>query len=293
VSANSDVKDVAAREPLSWLRRLQSNLTIGLTTLVRPPREGYPRASWRAPARLAIGALIALVLLIACMVLLDAWTLRYTPHLPPWIIDSFNRLTDFGNSGVFLWPAGCGLALIAALSGPRLPRFTRLVMAALAVRLGFIVVAIGLPGLFTTIAKRLIGRARPLTESEVDPFLFSPFDWQHGYASLPSGHATTAFAALIAIGALWPRLRPLMWIYALVIASSRILISVHYPSDVIAAALIGAVGALIVRDWYAARRLGFVFDADGRIRSLPGPSFARVKRVVEQLSVPYVARASH
>ena len=35
----------------------------------------------------------------------------------------------------------------------------------------------------------------------------------------------------------------------------------------------GVLGALLVREWFAARRLAFVHAADGRIRPLPGPSF--------------------
>ena len=76
--------------------------------------------------------------------------------------------------------------------------------------------------------------------------------------AFPSGHATTAFAAAIAFGALWPRLRPLLWTYAIVIALSRVIVTAHHPSDVVAGAIAGAVGALLVRDWMAARRLGFL-----------------------------------
>ena len=74
---------------------------------------------------------------------------------------------------------------------------------------------------------------------------------------MPSGHATTAFAALVAIGAIFPQARALMWIYAVLIALSRVVITAHHPSDVIAGAIVGAVGALLVRNWFAARRLGF------------------------------------
>ena len=64
-----------------------------------------------------------------------------------------------------------------------------------------------MPGLFATIIKRMIGRARPMVGGSLDPFLFSPFIWRADYAGLPSGHATTAFAVLVAFGTLWPRAR--------------------------------------------------------------------------------------
>jgi undecaprenyl-diphosphatase len=43
------------------------------------------------------------------------------------------------------------------------------------------------------------------------------------------------------------------------------------------------VGALLVRDWLAARRLGFLIRADGTVDPMPGPSWARIKRVARSL----------
>jgi undecaprenyl-diphosphatase len=51
-------------------------------------------------------------------------------------------------------------------------------------------------------------------------------------------------------------------------------------------ALVGAVGALLVRDWYATRGLAFVLGKNGVVRPLPGPSLARIKRVARQLIAP-------
>jgi undecaprenyl-diphosphatase len=142
--------------------------------------------------------------------------------------------------------------------------------------------AIAAPGLVVSIVKRIVGRARPLVANE-DVFLYKFFLWRVEYASFPSGHATTAFAAAVALGVLWPRLRPLFWAYAVVIALSRVIVTAHFPSDVAAGAIAGAVGALLVRDWLAARRLGFSIDADGTVRQFAGPSWVRIKRVARSL----------
>jgi undecaprenyl-diphosphatase len=77
-----------------------------------------------------------------------------------------------------------------------------------------------------------------------------------------------------------------LWTYAVLIAVSRVVLIAHHPSDVLAGAVFGVVGALLVRDWFAARRLAFAPGAEGRIRVLPGPSFARIKRVARQLFAP-------
>jgi hypothetical protein len=55
---------------------------------------------------------------------------------------------------------------------------------------------------------------------------------------------------------------------------------------VMVGAVVGVVGVLLVRDWFATRGLAFVLGADGTVRPLPGPSFARIKRVARQLMAP-------
>jgi membrane-associated phospholipid phosphatase len=56
-----------------------------------------------------------------------------------------------------------------------------------------------------------------------------------------------------------------MIIYAVVIAGTRLVLLAHHPSDVVGGALIGLVGAVWVRYWFAARRLGFAIRRDGAI----------------------------
>jgi undecaprenyl-diphosphatase len=197
-------------------------------------------------------------------------------RLPSAIQDTFNTITDFGRSGWVLWPTGILLLVTAAAMTRAATRMAQSVLATIAVRFGYVFLAVGIPGLFVTIVKRWIGRVRP---SHDGPFAYHPFSWNPAYASLPSGHSAAAFSALIAIGAIFPRARPVLWIYAVTIAMSRVIISAHYPSDVIAGAVVGASGAIFVREWFAARQLGFTVGANGQVRALPGPSLKRIKKV--------------
>jgi undecaprenyl-diphosphatase len=75
----------------------------------------------------------------------------------------------------------------------------------------------------------------------------------------------------------------LIWTYAVVIALSRVVILAHHPSDVLAGAVVGVLGALLVREWFAVRRLGFAIGSDGVVRTLPGPSLRRVKRLAQRV----------
>jgi membrane-associated phospholipid phosphatase len=251
-------------------RNLLRNLARSSVVLARPPRASLPR-----PSAGAFAAIVAiLVVIVAAMFFVDTAASDWARQLPPWFIAAFEQITNFGLSGWFLVPFGFVLLGLAVVTSPVLSRLTQGVLASLAVRFGFLFLASGAPGLFVTIVKRLIGRARPYVGSHDDPFAYMPFVWRPEYASMPSGHATTAASAAIAIGAIWPRARGVMWLYALIIMVSRVVVLAHHPSDVIAGAIVGAAGAFLVRRWFAARRLVF-FGA--RLRACPGPSLQRIK----------------
>jgi membrane-associated phospholipid phosphatase len=285
MSVSGGLKPVAADGAAARLHWMRANAEQFLALFRRPPRRTVTPA-WRTPARIVIYALAAIAVISETMVFADAAIIRLVLHLPERIVVAFNWVTDFGKSVRFLVPIALLLAAIAALASPTLASMSRRVLAAVAARLGFLFVAIALPGLVFTIVKRLIGRARPLVGGSLDPFLHHTMGWSVEYASLPSGHATDAAAVATAIGALWPRTRPLMWTYAALIALSRVVLTAHYPSDVIAGVIVGAAGALLVRDCFAARGLAFTLAPDGAVRPMPGPSFARIKRVARQLIAP-------
>jgi membrane-associated phospholipid phosphatase len=267
-----------------WLHRVRRNVSDGLTAVLRPPRVPA-KPLWRERSHIFV-VCVAGFAIAAAMMAVDGPVANAMRQAPDWLIETFSAVTDFGKSGWFLWPAAVLLAAIAVLGSRTTEHISRLVLAMVAVRLGFFFAAIAVPGLFVALLKRMIGRARPFVGSNPDPNLFVPFIWRADYTSMPSGHATTAFAAATACSLLWPRLRVPMAIYALVIAASRVVPDAHFVSDVIAGAVMGIAGALFVRDWFAARRLGFVVRPDGRVSTLPGPSFVRIKRVARRLLGP-------
>jgi membrane-associated phospholipid phosphatase len=257
-------------------QRVAVNLARWIVVLIRPPRARLPH--W--PPSFWLGMALTIAAMLASMFFLDTAASDWARHLPPELTNAADRVSNFGLSGWFLYPLGAVLLCLAAVMAPAQPRLTRGTLAALVARFGFLFVAIGLPGLFATIIKRLIGRARPYVGPHDDPFAYMPFIWRPEYASLPSGHAVTATAAAIAIGAIWPRSRLVMWLYAVIIMFARVALNVHHPSDVIAGALVGVVGALLIRNFFAARRLVFSpvdFAAD------PWPSLKRIKKAARNI----------
>jgi membrane-associated phospholipid phosphatase len=269
-----------AGAPETGLRRVIGNLTTWLALPLRPRR--VPAIRLLPPTlRLLVGGCAGVLFVALSMIALDERGVAFAAALPLWVVETFNEITDFGQSGWFLFPIGAFIVVAAALATPAAGRGSILVLTSLIVRLEFVFLAIALPGLFVTIVKRLIGRVRP---SDLGPFAYMPWSWRPAYASLPSGHATTAVAAAIAIGAIWPKTRVPMWIYAGIIALSRVVIQAHFVSDVIAAGFVGGFGAILVRNWFAARRLAFVPAPDGAIHALPGPAWRRLKTVARRLA---------
>jgi membrane-associated phospholipid phosphatase len=267
------------------LRRCAANVGAAFALLMRPAKR-HPPPPWPvSPRQLAIAAAIVLAVFLTCMILIDGPVARAVTRAPRWLIWPFDQITGFGLSGWFLWPLGLVFLALAALPAT-LTRFSQVVLAAVMVRVGFLFLAIGVPGLFVTTVKRMIGRARPLATGHIDPFAFAPFIWRADYASLPSGHATTAFSVLVAFGTLCPRARTALLLYALAIAASRVMVMAHYPSDVLAGAVVGTVGALMVRRYFALRRLAFSAGPGGELHQYPWPSLKRIKAVARELLAP-------
>ncbi len=248
---------------------LVGNLAQWFGVLARPPRAQTPAVAERA----TIMVFFALAISIPCMFFIDRAASAWAQHLPQGFRSIFDQISNAGESGWFLIPFGCVVLVLAALAAPELPRLTQGVLGALAARFGFLFLAIGAPGLFTTIIKRLIGRARPYVDLHGSPFTYMPFAWRSEYASLPSGHATTAGAAAFAIGAIWPRSRLVMWLYALMVLFSRVVVMAHHPSDVVIGVVVGAVGAAWIRRLFSARRLVF---SPHDLAVYPGPSARRI-----------------
>jgi hypothetical protein len=90
------------------------------------------------------------------------------------------------------------------------------------------------------LVKLAVGRERPLIDGH--PALAKA----PSKLSFPSAHATSSLAAATALGRVEPRARPALFTLAAAICVGRPYLGMHYPSDVLAGAALGAVlGSLI------------------------------------------------
>jgi membrane-associated phospholipid phosphatase len=222
--------------------------------------------------------------IIALMVWLDAGEIvlmpaRGTPSLWPVRI-----LTDFGKDAYVL-SILAAIVLAVGFVAAALRGTSRAQWLGFGLQLQFVFFAVLVPLIAGELIKWVVGRGRPFVGGHANPFNFAPFAGTEAYASFPSAHAITAFALAFAVSALWPRARAAMIVYALLIAASRLVLLAHHPSDVVAGGLIGVVGAMAVRYWFAARRLGFAIHRDGRIVPLRSV-FGQRKRVARGASAP-------
>ena len=88
--------------------------------------------------------------------------------------------------------------------------------------------------------KNMVARPRPCWERAVDLLVANPTDY-----SFPSGHSAAGFAAATALFCWNKKAGICAYILTTLIAFSRLYLYVHFPTDVLAGALIGVICGLI------------------------------------------------
>ncbi len=141
------------------------------------------------------------------------------------ILDVVNPLMNVVSNGVTLIIAAFLLYAIGRYKNPGLYPFGRSLL-------------IGLlsAGISVQILKHLIGRARPRLTDNV---IFIGPSLKSGYDSFPSGHSTLAFCLAYVASKYYPRYSAAFYLFAITVALYRIDCLAHFPSDVLAGAVVG------------------------------------------------------
>ena len=180
----------------------------------------------------------------------------------------FKSITDLGRGVWYLVPTGslAILFLCAARKTKGKAISERLISKAHAS--AFIFISVAVSGLSVNLLKIIFGRLRPKWFLEEHRYGFTFFALHHESWSFPSGHAASAVAFAAAIYWLTPRARrvflvPLITFVAMV-ALSRIVITMHFLSDVMAGTLVALVWTCCLHH--------YVFDRVARRRLAVGIS---------------------
>ncbi len=261
-----------AEPPAGYFAGFATLLLACFGPLIRPASHPQARDLARALVRQALLlSAIGAVTVIALMVLVDVTEIGLMPPRGSASVRPFRVITDFGKDTHVLWSLAA-LWLVVVLLAPAMRTDWRPRLQRLSIRLQFMFFAVLVPVLVGEVIKWVVGRGRPFVGGAANAFNFVPFKGTEAYSSFPSGHAITAAALAFAVAALWPRARIAAIIYASLIIVSRLVLLAHHPSDVIAGALVGVAGAMLVRTWFAARSLGFDIEPDGRIAARFDPA---------------------
>jgi len=183
--------------------------------------------------------LIALLFLVIPMSLfsqnIDVDILKAIHSPDPLPSDGFFRFISNSNMYVYLGTPVTMAVVGLAGHDNELLRNAVVMAAGTAVSYG---IAVGL--------KYTVKRDRPFITYPEDFTNKTGYDFSDSY-SFPSGHSTTAFATATALTLDYPKWYVIVpsYAYAGTVAYSRMHLGVHYPSDVLAGALIGSGCAVL------------------------------------------------
>jgi len=151
-----------------------------------------------------------------------------------WLYELFKKITLFGDSLCYL--LGGMLLFVIFRNKKAYTAYSGL----------FLFSSVAASGLTVDLIKYIAGRARPKLYFSEQLFGFDLFRWEQAWTSFPSGHSATALSVAMFFALLFPRLRFAALFAGTMVAFSRVYLSQHYISDVIAGSFMGIVSTLLL-----------------------------------------------
>lgn len=205
----------------------------------------------------SVWALAWVLLTIAVLIRFDHAAGMLWGRWPTGFIQLTDFFTVFGLGGWYLIPPALLLAAANLTDWRSLSRRSLMLVYNWTCLAFLMLSAVGLAGLVVNLLKYGIGRARPVYFNDLGDLSLHPFAMDARFASFPSGHATNMGAVFAIVLLLFPQRKYIALVLALWVASTRIFVGAHYPSDTVAGFGLGiacTVGTALV---FA--RLGFIF----------------------------------
>jgi len=187
---------------------------------------------------------IAAYIFTACLLLTilsyyfwDIPLTRYCQTLNRSIIDIFEIITALGITKWYLIASAVLYLFFGFIYKNKLQSMRAL----------FVLCSLSLCGIVLHLIKWIAGRHRPIDLFNHGYFGFNYFGIGYELTSFPSGHAQTAFTLATALTILFPRWGIPAFLVAGAVGISRIVLTSHYLSDVIAGAGVGILFTLAVK----------------------------------------------
>jgi membrane-associated phospholipid phosphatase len=190
-------------------------------------------------------SIIGLIMTIASYLFWDIPLTNYCHKLTPSVINTADLITRLGISTWYIVASAVLFLFFRYI-------YKNILNAA---RSLFVFLSLSLGGIMINILKWIAGRYRPIELFNHGCSGFTYFSTGYELTSFPSGHAQTAFTLATALTILFPRWGIPLFLTAGAVAISRVILTSHYLSDVIAGAGIGILFTMAVKYFFDRKKI--------------------------------------
>jgi len=199
--------------------------------------------------QLLLGGVFTAIVVAALITWVDVpLALYFNGYRQTWWADGFDFITDFAHGGIWYPLAVFGIAFAYWRHKKKVPNpdaYKKESRAWL-----FMIATMLSSGILINAMKVAIGRERPRLLFRQATSDFYPFNLNLSDSSFPSGHTQSIWTAMLCLAFICPPLRPLLFVVAVMVSASRVILGAHYAGDVAASIYIAIVFTLLWKRWF-------------------------------------------
>ena len=246
-------------------RRFARNWSFLGGRLGRIWRAGVLARAWQPGRTIVLTTIAVIALAFAMAATIDVAAVSWAKELNGPLRHGFQIITRYGKSDWLLWLSFVVCLVLFCGDWARTTRRRAAAWSEVGTIAGFLFFSVATSGIVLNIVKQFVGRARPRLLPAEGPFSFDPFMFDYAYQSFPSGHAQVMGALAATAIVVAPRYSIVVVLPCLAVAASRVIVSAHYPSDVLAGLALGAGFTWLYAVALAKAGAGFQFRPDGMV----------------------------